>query len=507
MIRKVLLGCGALSSVLYLAAIDVLAPIVHPRYHSYTSRMVSELFALSAPTRSLLVFPMVLYNLLVFAFVAGVWASARGHRTRRLTAAALLGYGVCSTVGFLLAPMELRVVGISEQTLLHIWDTVLQGVFIALTLVCGAFVHGARFRRYSFATLATCVPFGGLASLEAARASIQWIGLTERVSVYAWMVWLAVLAVSLLPAQVRVAASPDNARARHWMATIRLSSTGHSVPIYFVVTLAISWGGFLLAGGSGLLAGTNWQTDPRFMAAVSAMLAGPPVAGILLTGFVSGALGLRVLLSRLLTWRAGRRWYAAALLTAPVIQVTVLLALSRISPVFLPAIVTADDRAVLLVSGLAIGLVGGLVEELGWTGFAVPRLTPRHGVLGAGLIVGPVWGVWHLLQMWWVGSTSSGALPLTLYLPVFFLSSVAILTAYRVLMVWVYDRTGSLFVAILMHASYIFTTLFVLAPPTTGIPFLTYSGAFAGALWAVVTAVALANGWRLSREAFRTRAA
>lgn len=507
MTRKVFLGCGALSSVLYLAAIDVLAPIVHPSYHSYTSQMVSELFALGAATRPLLALPMVLYNLLVFTFGAGVWASARGQRTRVLTAAALLGYGACSTVGFLLAPMDLRVVGISEQTLLHIWDTVLQGVFIALTLVFGAFVHGARFRRYSFATLAVCVVFGTLASLEAAQASMRWIGLTERVNIYAWMLWLAVLALSLLPTRPGIAASPDDERGRHRMATIGPFSTRHPVLTYFMVTLAISWGGFLLAGGSGLLAGTHWQTDPQFMAAVFAMLAGPPVAGILLTVLVSGAPGLRGLLSRLLTWRVGGRWYAVALLTAPMLEMAVLLALSRISPVFLPSIVIADDRAVLLVSGIAIGLAGGLVEELGWTGFAIPRLTGRYGVLGTGLIVGPVWGVWHLLQMWWVGSTSADALPLAVYLPVFFLSSVAILTAYRVLMVWVYDRTGSLLVAILMHASYIFSTLFVLAPPTTGAPFLIYSGAFAGTMWAVVAAVASANGWPLSRQAFRTRAA
>jgi membrane protease YdiL (CAAX protease family) len=201
------------------------------------------------------------------------------------------------------------------------------------------------------------------------------------------------------------------------------------------------------------------------------------------------------------------RWYAVALLIAPIVEMTSLLALSRISPVFLPAIITADDKAALLVSGVAIGLVGGLVEELGWTGFAIPRLTARYGVLGTGLIVGPVWGAWHLLQMWWVGSTSSDALPLALFLPLFFLSAVAILTAYRVLMVWVYYRTGSLLVAILMHASYIFSTLFVLAPPTTGVPFLIYSGVFATALWGVVAAVAMANGWHLSRQLLRTRTA
>jgi membrane protease YdiL (CAAX protease family) len=336
---------------------------------------------------------------------------------------------------------------------------------------------------------------------------MRWIGLTERVNIYAWMLWLAALAWSLLPAEVPTVASQDDARPHHRLAAVGLAITTHPVLTYFMVTLAVSWGGFLMAGGSGLLAGTSWQTDPRFMTAVTAMLVGPPVAGILLTPLVSGTTGLRELRDRLLTWRVAGRWYAAALLLAPTIEMVVLLALSRTSPAFLPAIVTADDKAALLVSGIAIGVAGGCVEELGWTGFAVPRLTARYGVLGTGLIVGPVWGVWHVLQMWWVGSTSSDALPLALYLPVFFLSAVAILTAYRVLMVWVYDRAGSLLVAILMHASYIFTTLFVLAPPTTGVPFLIYSSVFAAALWGVVAAVAMANGWHLSRPALRIRTA
>ena len=114
----------------------------------------------------------------------------------------------------------------------------------------------------------------------------------------------------------------------------------------------------------------------------SAMLAGPSVAGILLTGLVSGKAGLRELLSRLLKWRVGARWYAVALLTAPLLVTAVLLALSLISPVFLPAIVTTDDKAALLLSGIAAGLAGGFFEELGWTGFAIPRLRRRYGVLG-----------------------------------------------------------------------------------------------------------------------------
>jgi membrane protease YdiL (CAAX protease family) len=181
----------------------------------------------------------------------------------------------------------------------------------------------------------------------------------------------------------------------------------------------------------------------------------------------------------------------------------VLLILSRISSTFLPSIVTTNNKVTLLVSGIVVGLAGGFVEELGWTGFAVPRLRLRYSILSTGFIMGVLWGAWHLLQMWWVGGTSSEALSLALFLPLYFFLAVAALTAYRVLMVWVYDCTESLLVAILMHASYIFSTLFVLAPPTTGMPFLIYSGIFTAVVWVVVAAVAVANHGQISQQPLR----
>jgi hypothetical protein len=116
------------------------------------------------------------------------------------------------------------------------------------------------------------------------------------------------------------------------MTTIQAFIKRYPVLIFYVVVFVISWGGFLLVGGPGILTGTSWQTDPLFPVAVLAMLAGPPVAGILLTVLISGKAGLRELLSRLLRWRVGGRWYALALLTAPILEMAVLLALSRISP-------------------------------------------------------------------------------------------------------------------------------------------------------------------------------
>ena len=166
------------------------------------------------------------------------------------------------------------------------------------------------------------------------------------------------------------------------------------------------------------------------------------------------------------------RWYAVALLPAPLLAAAVLLSrsrseFSRYSPrtTRLPFCCPVSRRGLRRV-----------LEELGWTGFAVPRLRRRYGVLTTGLIVGVLWGAWHFLQGLFMSGTYSGALPLALFVPMNFFAAVAQLTAYRVLMVWVYDRTGSLLVVMLMHASLTASTIFIFTPLATGVSFLTYVG-------------------------------
>jgi hypothetical protein len=114
----------------------------------------------------------------------------------------------------------------------------------------------------------------------------------------------------------------------------------HPVPVYFGLTFAISWGGaaVAIAGGGGI----SWPVvvDPRFAYAVAAMLAGPSISGVLLTALVGGKAGLRDLLRRTLRARVAPRWHAAALLTAPLLWIATLAALTSTSPAFLPGIVT-----------------------------------------------------------------------------------------------------------------------------------------------------------------------
>jgi membrane protease YdiL (CAAX protease family) len=287
------------------------------------------------------------------------------------------------------------------------------------------------------------------------------------------------------------------------MKTINAFIKKHPVLFYFVLTFAISWGGqLLIIDGPGGIPGTAEQVERLQLFVLLALFAGPSIAGILLTGLVDGRSGYRELVSRLLRWRVGARWYVVALLTAPLVFTVVLLALSRFSPEFLPSIFASDDKAFLLVFGIVWGLIGGgLLEETGWTGFAVPKLRLRYGVLTTALIVGVLWGAWHFVVIFWMSRSTIGGLPLALFLTVRGLDLlVGQLPAYRVLLVWVYDRTESLLVTMLMHASLSASMLILRPLALSGVPFLTYCIVSSATWWAVIAVVTVASRRQLSRQ-------
>jgi membrane protease YdiL (CAAX protease family) len=286
------------------------------------------------------------------------------------------------------------------------------------------------------------------------------------------------------------------------MKAIAAFVTSHPVATYFVLTFTISWGGVLLViSGPGGMTGVKAQDNPLFPLAVLAMVAGPSVASLLLTGLLEGRAGLRELRARLFRWRVGAGWYAIALLAAPLASAAVALPLSLASPEFLPGILVADDKTGLLLLGLAAAMTAGFFEELGWTGFAIPRLKRHHGVIATGLIVGVLWSAWHILVVVWGMGDRAGAVPLVLFVVV---DGLAGLPAFRVLMVWIYKRTGSLFISMLMHLS-ITTTVIVLTPQTTGWALLGYGLAFAAAVWLVMACVTLLTGTGATAPPHRSR--
>jgi membrane protease YdiL (CAAX protease family) len=271
----------------------------------------------------------------------------------------------------------------------------------------------------------------------------------------------------------------------------------HPLPMFFAIAFAISFAGILLVVALGGEQGpVAPATDPRFLLMMLAWLAGPSVASIVMTGLVSGRSGYRNLLRRLTTWRAGAGWYALALLLAPLVSVGLSFAMSGFSPEFLPGIVTSTDTTGVLIMGLSYGLLGGgFLEELGWTGFAVPRFRLHYSILGAGLIMGLLWGVYHFSIIYWSGNPT-GALALGLLLPA---QLFAWLPPFRVLMVWMYDHTNSLLLAMLMHASATASMLILQPFGISGVMLLTYVLGLGVAYWTIVGVVAVATRGRFAR--------
>ena len=274
----------------------------------------------------------------------------------------------------------------------------------------------------------------------------------------------------------------------------------HPVMAYYILAFAISWGGMLLViGGPGRIPAPPAELPHLMPYVVLALMAGPSAACLLLTAHLTGRAGLRELGLSLLRWRVAARWYALALLSAPLLTTGVLLLFSLRSPQFLPRIVTAHNKlSLILLSVLALPF-GGLLEELGWTGFAIPRLQSRYSVIGTGLVVGVLWGFWHFPVNIWYSSGISGGLNLTLFATLYFLTGTAQLTAYRILMVWVYDRTQSLLIATLMHGSLIVSTIPMFTPSTTGTAFLSWFAALTSLFWVAVATVVITNHRRFLR--------
>jgi len=147
----------------------------------------------------------VVYNVLMAAFALGVWTSGSPKRTARITGAAMLVYAVLSMVTASFFQMDMRGAEATSRGSLHGPMTAVMSLFIVLSMGFGAFLLGRRFRLYSFATIVIVIIFGVLTGLQAphleAGQPTPWMGLTERVNIYATMLWFAALAIALLRAE------------------------------------------------------------------------------------------------------------------------------------------------------------------------------------------------------------------------------------------------------------------------------------------------------------------
>ncbi|HEV2580859.1 MAG TPA: CPBP family intramembrane glutamic endopeptidase, partial [Ktedonobacteraceae bacterium] len=197
--------------------------------------------------------------------------------------------------------------------------------------------------------------------------------------------------------------------------------------------------------------------------------------------------------SRIGRWRVSAGWYAVALLTPTALMLAVLFAFrTLVSPVFTPK---------LFLPGIVFGLVPGILEEFGWMGFAFPKMRVKRSALSVAIVLGVLWGLWHAPVVDYLGA----AAPHGVYWPLFFLSFIAIVTAIRVLIVWIYSNTGSILLGMVMHSS-LTASLAALDPaPISPAQETLWYAVFAAVLWIVVVLVAARYGKSLVRQPAQVR--
>jgi len=205
----------------------------------------------------------------------------------------------------------------------------------------------------------------------------------------------------------------------------------HPLISFFVLAYALAWWIWIL-----------YAFGITFLGPIFAL--GPFLAAIIVTALTGGKAGLKALLIRMVRWRVGLGWYAVALL----LPVAVYLFAVSLNILFGARASTAEQFGSwylifpLFAYSLLFPLSGAFGEELGWRGYALPRVQTRLWALSAALVIGVIQTAWHLPLFMIDRSTSP----------------VPLIVGYMglgILATWVFNNTrGSVLMTMLLHASF-----------------------------------------------------
>jgi hypothetical protein len=201
-----LLLCGAAASLVYVSS-DVVGALNYPGY-DYASQAISEMSAIGAPTTELLAPFYTAFSVLFAAFAAGVWLAAGGRRSLRWSAGLLIAVAALGIV-WAFFPMSMRGAGRTTTDTMHLVLSGLTMSLLAGAAATGAAAFGRTFRIYSAATVLVMIAFFGLTMLDARHidtGATPYMGINERVSMAAWLLWIAVFSIALY--RVEPARSP-----------------------------------------------------------------------------------------------------------------------------------------------------------------------------------------------------------------------------------------------------------------------------------------------------------
>ncbi|MDI9835208.1 type II CAAX endopeptidase family protein [Streptomyces sp. KAU_LT] len=229
---------------------------------------------------------------------------------------------------------------------------------------------------------------------------------------------------------------------------LRGSIRRHPLTWFFTLAYGLSWVAWLpyVLSGNGL--GVWHFTFPggagasQITGVLPGAYLGPIGSALLIIALTEGRAGLRTWRGRMTRFKVGWRWYLAVLVSVPLALVLASAALSGDGP--------ARPSATVLLAflpGLAAQMITtGLAEEPGWREFAMPRMQRRNGPLNATLVVGVLWGCWHLplfLTDWGGGPDVAWTEPVEF---------VVTATLFSFVMTWVFNRSGeSMPLVMLLH--------------------------------------------------------
>ena len=218
--------------------------------------------------------------------------------------------------------------------------------------------------------------------------------------------------------------------------TLARDYNGATLGLYFAIAFAITWTLFITVAT---------RVPAETVAGQLLILGGaasPAIAATLLTWWKDGAQAVHALLRRILMTDVPGRYYAFALFYIAAIKLTAAI-LHRVALGVWPTI--SIDALLVAPFAIALSVPVQAGEEIGWRGYALPRLADRFGLPGASLLLGVIWAAWHIPQFYIAGGDS--------YHQSFLVWATQVV-AMSVAFAWLYARTGgSLLLVMLLHAA------------------------------------------------------
>jgi len=212
-----------------------------------------------------------------------------------------------------------------------------------------------------------------------------------------------------------------------------------SITSFFVLTVIFTLPAYILVG----LIGLNIILSPEMVFAfIPLAVIAPICAALVLTYRKSGGIGVKKLLKRSFDYKRvkNKKWFWPTLLLMPLLFSLVLGVSSLLEQELLPAPLPVIAAPIALI----MFFFSALCEQVGWMGYAFEPMCNRWGLFKSTMILGLIWGLWHL--------------PLYIFSipePEMIVAQVLAVIALRVILVWLYSNTGkSVFIVILFHATY-----------------------------------------------------